>query len=245
MRAARLAGLALLVLACRTTGVPQVVAVIGEDDRVRAWVGHAREAGADRSGVRAIGRLEVRGPRGSTKVRQVIIAERPDRLRLESLNFLGQTASLLVMDGEQYAFYDGKKVERGGVFPDLLRETMGLDLAPHEAVALLVASPELPSGAPQAILGQGLDRIAEYRFERLRFAGDGQLRAVESFDSAGRLRWHAEYDRWSDVPGGRYPFEMAFSFPASGVRAEIELDEVEVNPSLDPALFSLLPEGSE
>jgi hypothetical protein len=77
------------------------------------------------------------------------------------------------------------------------------------------------------------------------FTPDGELLQVESLDASGRVRWRAEYDRWRDVPGGRYPYAMAFTFPASELRAELELDEVEVNPVLDPSLFSLLPEGRE
>ena len=73
----------------------------------------------------------------------------------------------------------------------------------------------------------------------------GDLRGVESFDAFGELRWRAEYNRWQDVPGGRYPFEVVLHFPLTQLRAELELDTVELNPELDASLFRLGGGGPE
>ena len=54
------------------------------------------------------------------------------------------------------------------------------------------------------------------------------------------LRTHdagAQYEAWRDVPGGRYPFRVVLSFPETGLRAELELDSVELNPQLETSLF--------
>ena len=244
-RGAGLAALLLLVLACRTPQGLPLLPVLGEDARLRAWLARANEDTSARLAVRAIGHMKLEGPRGSARVRQVIVAERPARLRLESLNFLGQTANVLVTDGERYAFYDGSAIERGGVTPDLLQRYLGLDLAAQEAVTLLVAGPRLPEGAPEGVLGRGDERVAVFASERVHFDAAGELRQVESLDASGRVRWRAEYDRWREVPGGRYPYAMTFTFPASDLRAEFELDEVELNPAIDAALFSLPLEARE
>ena len=219
--------------------------VLGEEQLIQAWLGSARSEAATRVGVRAIGRVRLEGPRGSSRVRQVIIAQRPGQLRLESLNLLGQTASLLVTDGERYAFFDGRSVERGGVFPELLRDTLGMDVAPHEAVALLLAAPELPDRAPLQVLGRDDQRLAVYASEQVGFAGDGELVEVAAIGPDGSVRWRSEYSEWRDAGAGRYPHRMVFSFPATALRAEIELDDVELNPSLSNDLFVLPPEGSE
>ena len=237
--------LTLAILACRTPIGPELRPVTGEQERVQAWLLRAREEAQGRTGVRAIGRMRISGPDGSGRVKQVIIAQRPRRLRLESLNFLGQTASVLVTDGENYAFYDGKDVQRGDVSPDLLRDYAGLDVDPEEAVALLVASPRLPAGSPSAVFGRGAERVALYESGRVHFSPEGELIAIEALDPGGRVRWRAEYSRWREVAGGRYPYQIVFDFPMSQVRAELELQDVEVNPPLDKSLFSLLLEGRE
>ena len=90
-----------------------------------------------------------------------------------------------------------------------------------------------------------LTRVALFEHSRVHFGSGGELAGVEALDARGQVRWHATYDRWRDVPGGRYPYSMVFHFPMRQLVAELELDSVELNPTLDPALFSLPPEGSE
>jgi hypothetical protein len=244
VRALGLALLAAAVVACRTPAGPPLAILPGEEERVRGWVAAASESGARRVGLRAIGHLRLEGPGGSGRVKQVILAERPASLRFESLNFLGQTASLLVTDGEHFAFYDGERIERGRVTPTILRDTVGLDVEPAEAVDLLMASPSLPDAAPAAVFGRANERVAHYPMERVHFDGAGQLEGVERLDDNGQVRWRAQFGSWRDLPGGRYPYAMVFSFPTTQLRAELEFDDVELNPVLDQALFSL-PEGRE
>ena len=59
------------------------------------------------------------------------------RLRLESLNFLGQTQSLLVTDGTSFWFFDGRALDSGRLSEELLSRRLGVDLGPEEAVAVL------------------------------------------------------------------------------------------------------------
>jgi hypothetical protein len=106
-RAVSLAALFLLP-GCRSFGpAPQPSPVLGEEQRIEAWLERSRAQGRGRRGIRAVGRLNLDSPGGSGKVKQVILAERPARLRLESLNLLGHTQTLLVTDGQSFSFYDG------------------------------------------------------------------------------------------------------------------------------------------
>jgi len=241
-RAAAIACAAVLASACATPqSVLSPVRVDGEEGRVQAWVDAFRIEGRTRTGLRALGSMKVESPSGSGRVREVILVERPAQLRLESLDMLGQTRALLVTDGASYAFYDGGKLERGPVLPELLRDAVGLDLEPHEAVRVLLADPGLATGPPVRVYALGADRLAVFPGQRVLFAPQGDVRSVEILDEHGNLRWAAEYRRWRDLDGGRYPFAMTLRFPRSNVRAEIELDEVDLNPVLAPALFVLPP----
>lgn len=230
---------ALTLSACVTARVPELVRIHGEEGRVAAWMAAAREGAAIRRGVRALADLHLDSPTGSGKLREVILVERPARLRLETLNLLGQTQALLVTDGGRFGFYDGRAFERGAVEPGLLLGRLGLDLEPEEAVRVLLAAPVLSGEPPQAVFALGAERVAQFARQRIRFAADGDLRAVESLDEYGELRWAAEYRGWRDVDGGRYPFDMHLRFPRSRVDARLELDEVDLNPALAPALFTL------
>ena len=122
---------------------------------------------------------------------------------------------------------------------------MGLDLEPDEAVRALLAAPRLGTGPPQSILGDGEDRIVDLDHKRVRYASDGELLSVEALDARGATRWRFAYSRWRPLPRGRYPFSMVLSFPRTELWAELKLDEVEVNPELDPALFRVRRGESE
>ncbi len=234
---------ALLLLAgCASRAVlpPPLLVHPSDDPELLAQVARLHEQGQGRHSIRALARVRIAGPRGSGRVREVILARRPAELRLEGLNFLGQTQSLLVTDGEHFLFFDGREVEQGPLRPETLLRTLGLDLEPAEAVEALLAAPlggpELRSG-PREVRAQGEERWLFYSRERLRLGPDGELRAMEALGPQGSGRWMAEYAGWRSVAGGRYPFEMVLSFPGTELRAELDFEQVELNPELDAALF--------
>ena len=204
---------------------------------MRAQLERAIGEADSRQTLRAVGKLRVAGPNGSGKIKQVILVERPARLRLESLNVLGQAATLLVTDGERYSFFDGKTLDGGAVSSEVLHDRLGLAFAPAEAADALLATPKPVVWPPRAILARGAEREVSFVDQNLRFGDDGELEAIESLDGSGEIRWTAEYAAWRDVPGGRYPFSVVFWFPETKLRAELELSAVELNPQLEASLF--------
>ncbi len=223
---------------CRSLTPPTALApVFGEDERIQTWLARFRAEGEERWALRAVGSVKLESPSGAGRVKQVILVQRPALLRLESLNFLGQTQTLLVTDGESFSFFDGRELFGGAVTRDVLREHLGLDFEPEEAVRALLAAPLLADEPPRAILGAGDERVVELSSMRLHFGPDGQLLSVEALDPTGTMRWRATYGRWRSVSPGRYPFAVGFFFPRTELHAQLKLKQVEVNPELDPSLF--------
>ena len=234
-----MAGLAIGMAGCASLAPPpDFRPVYGEDERIGVWLQRFTEEGETRQSLRALVSLKLDSPSGSGRVKEVILAERPARLRLETLNMLDQTHTLLVTDGEVFMFVDGKRREEGLVLPGLLRRTLGVDLEPEEAVLALLVAPNLPLRSPDQILGHGGERIVDLGSERLHFGSDGQLLGLEVLNPEGSVRWRAEYGGWRPVPGGRYPFSMVLYFPATELRAELRLKDVQLNPDLSPSLFT-------
>jgi outer membrane lipoprotein-sorting protein len=228
----------LLLSACANIDfAPAFRPIDGEDEAMRAQLERAIGEADSRTALRAVGKLRVAGPAGSGKIKQVILVERPARLRLESLNVLGQAATLLVTDGERYTFFDGKTLAAGAVSAEVLHERLGLALAPAEAADALLARPNPVRWPPRAILARGAERQILFADQSLRFGGDGELAGIESLAASGAVRWTAEYAAWRDVPGGRYPFDVVLTFPETKLRAELELSAVELNPQLEASLF--------
>ncbi len=236
-RARRLALLGLALATACATPPPRVPLVPLQTDDVTAaaWVTELRGRGAHRA-VRAVGKLWVEAEGGKGRVREVILAQRPARLRLETLNLLGQTQALLVIDGEAFGFYDGRTLQQG-VRAEQALESLGLRLPPAAAVSALLAAPALPEGAPLEVFDAGGARIVRFPSWRLGFSPLGELSTLDALDAMGRPTWSVRYDRWQEVPGGRYPFEIGLHFAGSELRAELELERVELDPALDEALF--------
>jgi hypothetical protein len=201
-----------------------------------------RREGAERTSVRGLASVRLESPSGRGRLREVILAERPDRLRLESLNFFGQSDTVLVADSDRYAFYDGRVVERGDGLRGVLRERFGLDLTPEEAVEALLAAPELDPDPDLRVVAYGEEHRVSVAQRRLSMKPDGELVALEALDPDGRTRWVARYGRWREIEGGRYPFLVHLEFPNTRASAEVSLREVELNPPLDRGMFAL-PEG--
>ncbi len=252
MRAARAAqacvAAAVLALAACTTlrPTPPLLPIRGEDARVAAWLGRVRTEGGERRGLRADAMVSLESRARSGRFREVILAARPASLRLETLNPLGQTQTLLVTDGRDYAWFDGRELARGPVDRNVLRERLGIDLEPGDAVAALLAAPPLaPGSGPDAVWGAGAERLVDVDSLRLRFAAEGDLLGVHARSPDGEVRWSASYRDWREARGGRYPFAVVLNFPASELRAELLVREVEVNPALDDALFRLPPGAGE
>ena len=234
--AAWLVGLAASLGACATPG-PQVLSP--GDPHVRSALERVARQAERRVNLSAFGqlRMSARGDRG--RVEQVIVAERPDRLRLESLDPLGQTVALLVSDGRRFGWYDGRRLESGPVSASLLRDRLGLELAPREAVEAILAAPSAVDSTVRAAFRSRGEMVVELDAWRLRLAADGELSGLESLDAAGRTRWRAEYSGWSDVPGGRFPHDLSIEIPPARTRVRLALREIRLNAALDPRVFVL------
>jgi hypothetical protein len=231
----RLLPLALLfALGCaslpwRSRGVPVPVETAG------AALAELARGAEQRTSLRAKGRLELDGAGGRGRVDEIVLAQRPDRLRLEALSPLGQALSLLVTDGERYGFFDGEKLESGAIEASTLHERVGLALEPREAVELLLGAP--PLSAPRAAFRDGPQLWIELDDWWILLDASGELAALEALDARGKLRYRARYAGWREVSGGRYPESLSIEFPRSRVAARLRLSRVELNAALDIERF--------
>jgi len=234
--------LGLLLTACpgfippQPSGEPRTAVGAIEREQITNRLAQRIEEGSERASLRGYARVRIDSEAGKARVREVIAAERPARLRVETLNFLGQAQSLLVADGDEASFYDGREVVRGEQ-PAVLLRRLGLDLEPADAIDLLLAAPRLPEAEPSDVWAVGDERIVEFERRRVRLSEQGELRRVDALDARGLVRWSVEFDAWSEVPGGRYPMVIRAYFPRTDLRAEFEFEEVQLNTPLDTSLF--------
>jgi hypothetical protein len=236
----------LLLAACRTLPGP-LAPLPPEDPRPARLLASLEERAAERRALRGRAELEVESERFEVppSTRQVLVLERPDRLRVEILGFLNQTQAVLTTSGGRYELFvaDGQRYESGMAYRGLLWDVARIDLEPREVVELLL-------GVPLA------DRRLALRRALATPEGGVQLEVAGPpaagtqtfvFDAAGRLRRMRREPEGLDVRFGAYaPVDGAavahtIVVEHAGTRAELSLHDVELNPDLPEGLFELRP----
>lgn len=253
MRRAAIAVLATAVAlaGCATRPAPRPIAVGGaRADAAAIVAADAARRTAVRS-LRAWARLSYESPDESRRAKQLLVAERPDRLRLEIFSPFGAVFVLAAADGALAAYDRGAKtVYRGAASADNLRRYTQMDLPVTGAVDLLLGTPPIDAAAPGVVTADG-DTI-----ELWRETADGGARVVwysaaleplryEERDRDGRVRLRAAYGGYTAVDGVPVATQLQIDLPPSQQRIGIALSDVEVNPPLADAVFAFhTPAGS-
>lgn len=245
------AGVALLLLsACRT---PSAFHPLPAADPRPARLLEAWERGAlERRALRGRARIEVEGASGlRLSGRQVIVVERPKRLRVEVLGLFDQALVVLTTDDDRFELFHAQDLsfEEGPLRPGILWEEARIALHPEEAIELLLGAP-LPERGLVPVRAEGSDdgsvRVslaepggAERR--QMSFDAQGRLERVEAFDADGGVRWTAAYGDYAPVDGVPFAHEIDLYVARGDTRAEIRLRDVELNPELPAGIFSIRP----
>lgn len=200
-------------------------------------------------GLRAWARLSYESPEESRRVRQLLIAERPDRLRLELFSPFGAVFVLTAADGALAAWdRETSTVYRGAASAANLRHYIQVELPVDEAVALLLGTP--PLGGDDAVVSADGDQI------KLWWATADGARAAwftpaleplryEQHAGDGRVLLRASYADYQTLGGLRVARHIGLELPQRPLRLGIALSDIEVNPPLEAAAFALAtPSGS-
>ncbi len=205
--------------------------------------------------VKGSARVRVESPGGGGTVDELVAAEKPDRLRLETLDFFGNVASVLVADGKRFALYHARDgvLYRGEATPENVSLLLPLTLPAEEIATVLCGSaPLLPapplSAEPDGALllltlgsagaGQrlGVGAGAAVEWSRLRRA------AAPGAPAAGAPDYDLSFDVFRHRGGARFPTEVELRAPSARVRVALRWkDDLEVNGAAEPALFRLEP----
>jgi outer membrane lipoprotein-sorting protein len=200
--------------------------------------------------IRAVARMRYTSPNESRRAKQVIVAERPDRLRLEILSPFGIVFVLAAQDGTLAAYSrDEATVYRGEASAENMARYAGVDLPVSMAIDLLLGTPPVGDAWDGVVsrseggleLWQNRSRGTQVtwftaRLEPVRY---------EQRDEDGYVRLRATFDAYTSVDGARLPTLVDLELPPSRERIEITLRDPEVNPVLARSVFALeTPPGS-
>jgi hypothetical protein len=252
-RAALLVALLVATAGCRTAAIR--LPLPADDPRPTALIRAWQERVAERRALRGTARLAVDGEQVHVRARQILVVERPSRLRVEVQGLLSQTVAVLVTDGPRYQLFraEDRSFESGEVHPGLLWQVASLDLTPEEAIDVVLGAPRLDAALKplrafetgEGEIGIDLGDAAGNLRERRSFDAQGSLRRVERFAEGGEVAWSARFDGYAPVSGVPLAHAIRLEAGAPPIRAELALSGLELNPALPEGLFVLRPAATD
>ena len=201
--------------------------------------------------VRAFAKLSYTSPDESHKAKQLVIAERPDRLRFEILSPFGTVFVLTTADGTLAAWTrDESTVYRGTASAENLQRYTQVDLPVGTAVDLLLGTPPLRVDPDSVVSADdGAVELWQQTGSVVRvgwFTAALQPLRYEQRDTSGRVLLRATFGQFADVDGAQVPTVLYIELPPEQRRVDIALSEPEVNPVLASSVFALeTPVGSK
>ena len=191
--------------------------------------------------LRALARLDYAGPDGKGNVQEAVLVQRPDRLRLETLTFLGAVLIVTVNDREIIGYHprEGIFVRGPRTKENLLRYTqIPLELA--EITALLLGLPPVDIGAPVHQEGPGLVFSPNGRKQdAVAFEAQTPIPTKwERFNDAGAVELSAQFSEYILTPAGPFPSRIQIEAHFQKRKLEIRYQQPEVNASLPPEIFT-------
>lgn len=194
--------------------------------------------------LRAWARLSYDSPEGARHAKQLLVVERPNRLRLEIFSPFGAVFVLTTTDGRLAAWDRGEAtVYRGVASAENLDRYAQVDLPVPTAVDLLLATPPLTGtggvvsadGASIKLWQETSGGVCATWFA----AGSLEPQRVEHQAPDGSVLLRTSYDDWTAVDALRVPTTLTIELPDTQRRIGIALSEIEVNPPLPSSVFAL------
>ena len=206
--------------------------------------------------VKGIARIKVESPDEAFSVKELIIAQKPNRLRLETLSPLGQPGFYAATDGQELFLFAPSEnaYYRGGATPRNLGLIIPLRLDVEEMVSVIMGRVPLIDYDVHhlscAVNEEGYRLRLKGRDENttqvLTFSGN-DLRVVTS-ETYGRegLTCLVNYADYEPAGSTAFPRTITVSLPSKQTTVRISYKKVEMLPEIDPSLFSLTaPPGAK
>jgi hypothetical protein len=191
--------------------------------------------------LRALARVNYSGPDGRRGFQEAILVERPDRLRLETLTYLGAVLIVTVNDKEITGYHPREGVFlRGQRSKENLERYTQIPLELDEITRLLLGLP------PVELSGRWEQEGNTLIFSSTRGGRDVVTFASslpvptqwQRFDAAGKIEMSADFADYAESPGGSFPSRIVFEAQSPKRQLEIRYQQPELNASLPSNLFS-------
>ncbi len=237
------------LLSCILTGcTTAIVAPIPIQAPTRQWnpgelIETLRQRDQQFRSLRALARLDYAGPEGKNGFQEAILVQRPDRLRLETLSFLGAIMIVTVNDQEILGYLPREDVFlRGQRSKENLKRLtkIPLPLEVEEITALLLGLPPVNIRATPQQDGNSLSFPAAdggraiVAFE----TNDAVPTRWERLNAGGEAEISVKFSDYVPTPAGLFPLRIAIESATQKRRLEVRYQEPELNAAIPAEIFS-------
>jgi hypothetical protein len=187
------------------------------------------------------------------KVREQIVAKRPDSLRVEAFSAFN-VALIVATSGKELAIFEPSRnrLTRAAATADTLNQFIQIPMAPADAVTLLLGiapdSAALAARPPDAIVSEGAMTVAAWSVENsarreLGFQDD-QLALVRMRDGDGTVDYEVRYGEYQDLGGLMFPYTVEATFPKAHSRISFHYKRPIINGEVPDSVFVLSPSSA-
>lgn len=197
----------------------------------------------------AMARIKIEDNKRGRSIRELIAIDGENRLRLESLDLLGQPYLTIVKNGEEIQIYNAKErtLYNEADTPSTIYELTGLNLS-GGAINRIIT---------QRFISKG-DRILNFRLGEkgeesllsigksngesldVRLGGEHLPASTTYTDSEGNIMEKVSYSNYKNRGGEiYYPQNIVVELPPDRVFLSITLSDIEINKVIDEGLFRL------
>jgi hypothetical protein len=191
--------------------------------------------------LRALARVDYVGPEGKSGFQEAILVQRPDRLRLETLSFLGAILIVTVNDQEIVGYHPREGIfVRGRRSKENLFHYTQIPLELDEITRLLLGLPPVGSLASARLESNALVVTSDgQKKDTIAFESSMAVPTRwERFNGGGQVLLSAYFADYISTPAGLFPSRISVDAPLLGKKLEIRYEEPELNVSLQAGLFS-------
>ena len=191
--------------------------------------------------LRALAQVDYAGPEGRHGFQEAIIVQRPDRLRLDTLTFLGAILIFTATDKEVLGYHPREGVYvRGRPTKENLRRYTQIPLELDEITKLLTGLPPADPAASWKQEGNVLTAsLNGGGRDVLTFASHEPVPTKwERFNQAGTLELTAQFQNYTSTAAGPFPLGLALEAPGQKRKLNIRFKDPDVNADIPPEQFT-------
>lgn len=180
------------------------------------------------------------GTEGRQSFQEVVLVQRPDRLRLETLSPLGALLILTASADEMAGFHTREGVfYRGKTSIENLYRFTQIPLSVGELTAVLMGLPPVTSEGGWRSEGPSIMRDLGRGWKETITFHPSQLLPIrwQRLNPEGNVEMSARFSDFTDTPAGPFPLKIVLEAPAQQRRLEITYKEPELNVEIASALF--------